>query len=66
MRSRSRSVARALYKNVGCRWPASLNFLSERPHVYMSVYMYNYSAEGPLISQQFLNVVFHKQSDLKM
>ena len=26
-------IARALYKNVGCRWPGSLNFLSERPYV---------------------------------
>ena len=28
-----RFTARALYKNVGCRWPGSLNFLLERPHV---------------------------------
>ena len=27
------STARALYKNVGCWWPGSLKFLSERPHV---------------------------------
>ena len=27
----------------------------------MSVYMYSYSIKGPLISSQFLNVVFHKQ-----
>ena len=26
-------TARALYKNVGCRWPGSLNFLPERPYV---------------------------------
>ena len=34
--------------------------------MYVSIYMSNYSVEGPLISQQFLNVVFRKQSDLKM
>ena len=48
-------TARALCKNVGCRWPGSLNFLSERPHVcryiyIIYIYTYNYSVEGPLIS----------------
>ena len=33
--------------------------------MYVSVYVQK-SVEGPLISLQFLNVVFHKQSDLKM
>ena len=27
------ATARALYKNVGCRWPGSLNFLNGRAHV---------------------------------
>ena len=31
------NTTRALYKNVDCRWPGSLNFLTERAHVFQYV-----------------------------
>ena len=42
-------TGRALYKNVGCRWLGSLNFVTERAHVFQYVCVFN------LISRRSLN-----------
>ena len=43
-------TARALYKNVGRRWPGSLNFLTERVHVFQYVCVFNQSKVPQFLS----------------